>query len=522
MAPPIPYFAGQATFTVTATRSDGRTPIFNGQTYKWTPEDNSDPFDPDGNGTPGFVASSDTERTYVWNFGSAQEGDGNFPQTTDVTVEVSSADDDGETLEETKTINWHSTWSPTETGLQKNIVTSKFGRYVRPDGSPVAISDVKPGDTILCFVEGDPGFSTDGNRLEKIRPVPHEHQVPGPGERIEPRVVGQIVPSGDNDQIIIFNSKPQVNPDDNPDAAGFDEIQQTREIAAATEQTYQTGKVLVKGALEIQFELMKAAATGPAEVLALQSAIKGVMAVGRYAEAAKQLRAGIKAVEKGATDARAAARAAEALKARGGLSAGQVARVEKDIAYFNRRAADCDQIVKDSKSAIKVGEKYSAETLARIKNANPSGSWKVEGRFVAENIEKRILNTAGVYASNPTAKPISEALNAQGKIISKSASGEFMYVLTKEGKLVMGTRNKLAGEPAGRFSHPTLIGGKDPEVLAAGMFRLRAGKVEWVDNASGHFQPNDKSLVAVADAFMKLPANARGSQFKVIRWNDPH
>lgn len=401
---PLPYFEGVATFDLTAKGSDGQRPIYNSPTYTWTPQGTTaatEKFAVPG-GEPQVTYTNNFQRSYAWNFGTASDDSVSFPQTTSVSVEMKDNDSaDSEPLKAEVEINWLTTWSPTETGLQKNVVTSQNGQYVLPDGSPIAISAVKEGDTIMCFVEGDPGFSTDSGHVEKIRPVPFVDQVPGPGERIEPRVVGKIVPTGNGKQIVIFNSTPKVNPDDDPNAAGFDEIQQARQVAAASQQTYQTGKALVTAALEIQLELMKFAAFSPAEGVAIEGTIKGLAAVGEWAEAATSLRAGIKAAETGVEDARKAARLLEATKARGGLSGEALVNVEKEIKYWNGIAARNEQFIKDGTSELAVGERYVAEAAAKLKKG---------GCFVAGT---------PVWMGDGTTKPI-EQVKVGDLVLSKN------------------------------------------------------------------------------------------------------
>ena len=368
---PIPYFAGQATFTASATRSDGRTPIYDSQIYKWTPKDNTDPFDPDGNGTPGFVASSPSQRTYVWNFGSASEGAENFPKTSSVTVEINSDDPNdntGGSLTATKKINWYTTWSPTKTGFQKNVVTSQFGQYVLPDGSPIAISEVKEGDTIMCFVQGDPGFSTDGGRVEKIRPVPFVDQVPGPGERIEPRVVGRIVPTGESNQIIVFKSTPQVNPDDNPDEAGFDEIQQTREIQATYIQTKEVGRQSVTAALNLYVEAAKFVSIGRLEGWGIEGAINGVVALGKLGTAVREAKAGIVLMDEGAIVLRNRLKAVESLQKDARYSISQRAKFAEDALSLRKSLAREEQLARDTRSMVAKSESYIAKASAEIDN----------------------------------------------------------------------------------------------------------------------------------------------------------
>ncbi len=402
---PLPYFEGVATFNLTANNGDGRTSIYSSPTYTWTPEGTTtaqEAFAVPG-GEPQVTVTNDLQRTYAWNFGTATDGSVSFPKTTSVSVEMKSSEpDQPDTLKAEAKINWHTTWTPTETGLQKNVVTPQFDWLILPDGSPLNANNVKPGDTILCFVEGDPGFSTDGSRVEKIRPVPDgQRNSPGPGERVEPRVVGKVVPTGNGGTIIIFNSTPKVNPDDDPNAPGFDEIQNARQVAAANQQAYQTGKALTKTALELQLEVMKAMSFGPAEGVALESAIKGVIAVGRFAEASRALKAITPTLEKGAEETLLASKAIRTVERDTSIGATRATELEKVAVDVERQAGRSNQLAKDSKSLTNVGEKYTAESLAKLKE---------RGCFVAGT---------PVWMADGTTKPI-EQVKVGDTVLSKN------------------------------------------------------------------------------------------------------
>lgn len=101
----------------------------------------------------------------------------------------------------------------------------------------------------------------------------------------------------------------------------------------------------------------------------------------------------------------------------------------------------------------------------------------------------------GVYIKNPTAQNVADIITDTGKIGSKEMSGTYMYVVDLNGNVVIGTR---AGQ---RMPHPTLVGGSNPEVLAAGIVDICGGKIFSVDNASGHFKPSSDSLTAAKQAF---------------------
>ena len=61
--------------------------------------------------------------------------------------------------------------------------------------------------------------------------------------------------------------------------------------------------------------------------------------------------------------------------------------------------------------------------------------------------------------------------------------------------------------------HPTLIGGQNPKVRAAGIVDIRGGRIYSVDNASGHFQPNRESLANAKDAFEALDSRVFHKNF---------
>lgn len=89
-----------------------------------------------------------------------------------------------------------------------------------------------------------------------------------------------------------------------------------------------------------------------------------------------------------------------------------------------------------------------------------------------------------------------------------------MYIVDQKGNIIIGTRN---GE---RMPHPTLIGGKDPQVLGAGIVDIRAGKIYSIDNASGHYKPGTESLNAAKDAFGKLPEKYFSKDFQGYKQYD--
>ena len=105
------------------------------------------------------------------------------------------------------------------------------------------------------------------------------------------------------------------------------------------------------------------------------------------------------------------------------------------------------------------------------------------------------------YIKNPTATKLSSIVK-EGTIRGSFRDGKVMYVVGEAGEIWVGHRKKQ------KMPHPTLIGGMNPQVRAAGMVEISRGKIVAIDNHSGHFQPPRSSLNKAADAFLKLPKTA--------------
>lgn len=87
-------------------------------------------------------------------------------------------------------------------------------------------------------------------------------------------------------------------------------------------------------------------------------------------------------------------------------------------------------------------------------------------------------------------------------------NGQYMYVVDMDGNIIIGTRG---GQ---RMPHPTLVGGSNPQVRAAGIVEIRGGKIHSINNASGHFKPSVESLGIAEDAFSNLPQNIFSQNFQ--------
>lgn len=105
------------------------------------------------------------------------------------------------------------------------------------------------------------------------------------------------------------------------------------------------------------------------------------------------------------------------------------------------------------------------------------------------------------YRQNPTAVNLESAIR-DGKVYidGKVANGTYTYVIDAKGNVIVGKRN---GGINFRTPHPSLIGGKDPVVLMAGMLTIKNGKIDTWDDRSGHFKPNIKSMKFADIAFRK-------------------
>jgi hypothetical protein len=135
----------------------------------------------------------------------------------------------------------------------------------------------------------------------------------------------------------------------------------------------------------------------------------------------------------------------------------------------------------------------------------------------ADRTVKPVWTAEGGYAKNPSARSLSAVLS-NGKVGGGFKDGLFMYVVNEDGEVIVGARLGQRGNVQDRATgmpHPTLVGGKDPKVLAAGEVEIRAGRIYRVNNQSGHYQPTRGALRATAKAFMKLPTTAFHTEFKM-------
>jgi len=128
-------------------------------------------------------------------------------------------------------------------------------------------------------------------------------------------------------------------------------------------------------------------------------------------------------------------------------------------------------------------------------------SYHVEPKMHQADIDKGIYHN-GKYDKNPTAQNLTDMIHGN-YIGDKRTNTDMPYVIDMQGNIIVGKRN---GNGKGGLAtpHPTLIGGKDPQVQIAGMLHIHGGKIASYDNISGHFKPNPKSIPVADEAFGKL------------------
>jgi hypothetical protein len=153
--------------------------------------------------------------------------------------------------------------------------------------------------------------------------------------------------------------------------------------------------------------------------------------------------------------------------------------------------------------------------LSKLGRSGTVNRFTVDPSLIDTDIAKGVL-VDGKYVNNPTAQNLSSLVTDSGKIGGKNTNGQFMYVIDERGQIIIGTRGKdaLTGQTL-HMPHPTLIGGENPSVLAAGMIDIRGGKIYSVDNVSGHFKPSASSLQTAQEVFQDLlPSNVFHKNFQ--------
>jgi hypothetical protein len=128
---------------------------------------------------------------------------------------------------------------------------------------------------------------------------------------------------------------------------------------------------------------------------------------------------------------------------------------------------------------------------------------------------KQIWTPSRGYIRHPHARYLDKTIGEDGRIGGWFKEGVFHYVVDERGRVLIAPRSVDPADPDGwALPHPTLIGGKDPKVLAAGEVEIRAGQIYRIDNYSGHYHPGRPSLRAAVTGFLRIRASAIHPDFR--------
>lgn len=148
----------------------------------------------------------------------------------------------------------------------------------------------------------------------------------------------------------------------------------------------------------------------------------------------------------------------------------------------------------------------TASALAQ--GGSKGGRYSVDPVMFPDDEAAGVLRN-GSYVKNPTAHNINDYINEGSNYLgNKNMNGQYMYVVDMDGNIIIGTRG---GQ---RMPHPTLVGGSNPQVQAAGMIEVRGGKIYSINNASGHFKPSSACLNVAKEKFTELPNNIFSKNFQ--------
>jgi len=144
----------------------------------------------------------------------------------------------------------------------------------------------------------------------------------------------------------------------------------------------------------------------------------------------------------------------------------------------------------------------------------------VEEMMNRDKLDSDIYNPISGYYKNNTAKELSNSIVYEHvEIGDKIPNGPITYVLDKNDNIIIGKRSNPAN-PSKRSPHPMLIGGKNPSVKCAGMIMFKNGKISSIDNQSGHFRPNIKSMDGVYSALKKIYKKHPSIFTKDFEWRE--
>jgi len=155
-----------------------------------------------------------------------------------------------------------------------------------------------------------------------------------------------------------------------------------------------------------------------------------------------------------------------------------------------------------------VGARAITNIVATYETTKP---WGVVGSRSGRSALPPTVEVSREYRTHPSRRDLTSDMEelrtgrAPITLSFPSGSGEVMYVITEDYRLVIAARSGHQRD----LPHPTLIGGIDPRALSAGLVEFANNRIKKVKiNASGHFRPNSLSSVEVSMAlFGRLPPN---------------
>lgn len=137
-----------------------------------------------------------------------------------------------------------------------------------------------------------------------------------------------------------------------------------------------------------------------------------------------------------------------------------------------------------------------------------------------DKADSDIYSLSTGYFKNPTATNLESAIDGNRVIFNgRSADGTMTYVMDTNGNIIFGKRSN-PNNAAKRAPHPTLLGGKDPQVQCAGMITFHKGRIQSINNNSGHYKPNSKSLDKVETALHRLYEKNANVFDKKWKWRE--
>ena len=165
--------------------------------------------------------------------------------------------------------------------------------------------------------------------------------------------------------------------------------------------------------------------------------------------------------------------------------------------------------------ASDVGSRAIVNIIPTFETTKP---WSVVGRERTGGGLPPSVEVSRVYRTHPLRQDLTSNMEdlrtgrAPITLSFPSGSGEVMYVITEDYRLVIAARSGHQRD----LPHPTLIGGIDPEALSAGIVEFADNRIKKVHiNASGHFRPNSPSSIEVSlGLFARLPRNVFHARFE--------